>query len=192
MNQNNIRLCLLAIALAICSFSFQEIKLKKTKMVEGITALIPVNFLPMSDQDLASKYPSYKKPLSMFSDENRYVDFGVNATTTRWKPRDMEILKDFYRSSISNLYDSVQFMKTEVSPVNGRNHATFEFVSTINGKENEMGITPTVSKYNYLLYTVVNGKLYVFNFNCPARYKEKWQQTATEIMASVKLNNAIR
>jgi hypothetical protein len=66
-----------------------------------------------------------------------------------------------------------------------------EGVKTINGKK--IGyfkfLTQAVDQkvFNYYFFTVVNGKILLFSFNSIEKLQKKWEHTADEIVASLKI-----
>jgi hypothetical protein len=53
-------------------------KLVKTKVTDDITVMLPRDFRPMDELDFSQRYPSVRKPIAAYSNENRDVDFSVN------------------------------------------------------------------------------------------------------------------
>jgi hypothetical protein len=162
-------------------------KLVNRKIAEGVHASLPKNFYPMSDDDVAQRYPSTKKPLAMYTDIDRAVDFGLNISKTNWVGTDMKILQGIYKSTIMSLYSNVSFIQEGIKSINGKEYIIFEFTSTADN-------TP---KYTYLQYAVVNtsiqktdfNKVFIFNFSCPQAVMDKWQPIAGAIMATVNIND---
>ena len=154
-------------------------KLRPQKIAEGVTVSLPSDFVPMSDNDIAQRYPSTKKPLAMYTSLDRVVDFGVNESKATFPGSDLNILKEFYQSTILSLYNKVDFIqKGVIQPIKKRDYIVFEFTSEID----------KTYKYTYLQYALINNKVFIFNFTCPQEYKDKWQETAKAIMQTVKLN----
>lgn len=164
------------LVLLLCSMDGP--KLYPKKITEGVTTMLPKDFYPMSDDDIASKYPSTKKPLSMFTSLDRVADFGLNVTKSKIPANDLNVLKSFYRSTIINMYESVEFLQEDVREVNGRNFIVLEFIS----------YADKTRGYTFLQYALVNGYVYIFNFTCPAHLKDKWQEVAHGAMASLRID----
>ncbi len=173
---------ILAFLLGILLLSTASVpKLRPQKIAEGVTVSLPSDFVPMSDNDIAQRYPSTKKPLAMYTSLDRVVDFGVNESKATFPGSDLNILKEFYQSTILSLYNKVDFMqKGVIQPIKKRDYIVFEFTSEID----------KTYKYTYLQYALINNKVFIFNFSCPQEYKDKWQETAKAIMQTVKLNDS--
>jgi hypothetical protein len=174
------RFSLLVFTLIFLTFSArsQAPKLKAMKIAEGVKASLPQNFYPMSNEDIAQRYPSTKKPLCMYTDMDRAVDFGLNESKSNWAGGDLKVLQQVYKSTILSLYKKVDFIQEGIKNIKKRDYICFEFTSEAQGN----------TKYTYLLYTVINNKVYIFNFTCDQTQMKKWQETARAIMETVKIN----
>ena len=153
-------------------------KFKTFKITEGVKASLPADFMPMSDDDIAVKYPSTKKPLSMFTNIDRIVDFGLNVNKSKWPGNDLKILQQVYKSTIVDMYNKVEFMQEGIKTINKKDFIVFEFVASFEGQKN----------YTFLQYALVKDQVYLFNFTCAAHMKNQWQGTAQKIMSSIKMN----
>ena len=177
--------------LLIGRVSAQDLKLNKTQIGKEITLAIPESFIPMSEQDIAQKYISYRDPLAVYTNSDRTVDFGVNLSVTHWKPEDLEILQDFFENSIRSLYTKVDFIRKDIEVINETPYAVFEFISTVAGEDNAINQSKPISKYHLIHYGVVNNKTVLFNFTAPASAKSEWENVAKEIMSSKKIKKTL-
>ncbi|MCU0429453.1 MAG: hypothetical protein MUF42_05725 [Cytophagaceae bacterium] len=168
-------------------------KLKRKKLYDGISSLMPKDFTPMSDLDLAAKYPSTKKPLAMFTSEDRNTDFGVNSSKRSFPSEDIEMLQKFYKANIIETYSpsknapsvtraQVNFLSEGVREINGRKFAYYEFISEFEG----------LRKYHYIQLTLIQEHIYIFNFVTDQRAAEKWKSAVGQMMQSVKLADRIQ
>ncbi|QSE98980.1 hypothetical protein [Fulvivirga lutea] len=164
-----------------------DIKLVKTKVGDDITVNLPSTFYPMSPQDMSQRYPSVRQPIGAYTNEDRLVDFSVNVSATRWRSTDIEIAKDFFKASIVELYDRVDFKTEKIEVVNNMRYIIFEFDSRINGDKYSLDQQDAIRKYSYMMYLLINGKTIVFSFNVPIQIKEKWIDTVPEVMNSIKV-----
>lgn len=172
-------------------FPVQQSKFVKTKVSDGISLLLPGDFIPVSEEDLRRKYLSAKPPVAVYTDYSRSVDFGVNVAYSKWDEEDLEIMKSFYKSNIMGLYNEVQFMNESIENINGKDFAVFEYVSAVYDEESSAFNQGTISKYVRIQYAIVNGKTVLFNFSCPASQKDKWIPIAKEILESVKISKTL-
>jgi len=182
---------LLFIAGLVSFLGFTQDKLVKTKVSDHITVSLPQGFFPMSNSDLAQRYPSVRKPMGAYTNMERMVDFSIKESATRWRESDVVIAKDFFKASLVNLYDRVKITKEEIQTIDDRKFIVFEMDTRINGDRYSLDKKDPVRTYVYIQYLLINGKTLVFSFTCPIQMKEQWQGTAQEIMQSVKVKNSI-
>jgi hypothetical protein len=167
--------------------SFDNPKLVKTKVADGITVSIPKGWRPMDGLDFTERYPSVRAPLAAFTNEERMVDFSVNISATQWPDTNVEIARQFFKSSLMNMFDRVEILHEGVNDLHGKKFIYFEFESRVNGNRSEQGQTDPVMRYSYLQYLVEAKRTLVFSFNCPRREREQWQPTANAIMKSIRV-----
>lgn len=172
--------------LVLCSFE-PVVKLVRTKISDEITVLLPRNFKPMDELDLIQRYPSVRRPIAGYTNEERQVDFSVNVSATQWPDADLEIARKFFKASVLNTFDSVDMIEEGVHEVNGKSYIFFEFESRIKGERQNQALRDPVLNYTYIQYRVEPGRTLVFSFTCPRRLRPDWQATAHKIMKSVKL-----
>lgn len=168
----------------------QPVDLTRTRITDDISLDLPKSFSPLTEQEINEKFISYRKPLALYGDQARLVDLGVNVSMTSWGSEDLNLMKQFFKSSIMNLYDTVSMIKENVQEINGHQFAIFEFVSSVSGDDNSIVNDRAVSKYSYLQYALINGKTLLFNFSCPAQLRQKWAPIAEQMMQSVKIKNS--
>jgi hypothetical protein len=159
-------------------------KMVKSKVADNITLKIPEEFFPMSDEDKQQRYESARLPIALYTDEQRLAEFGVNRSYSVWQEGDLEMLQEFYRSSIIELFDKVEFIEEGIKTIHKQDYVFFEFESSVYPENN---FQRNISKYTYLMYALEGGTTYVFNFTSELAVKDKWQKTAHKIMESIKL-----
>ena len=129
---------------------------------------------------------SSKIPLAMFSDQTQQVTLGVNDNVMQWTENDTETIYGFYKASIQSLFDNIEFKQDGVKEINGREFIVFEFVSSIKD-ENVFGGGRSDRNYTYIQYTSYRDQVLLFNFGCPARMQQEWEDVAKTMMESVKI-----
>lgn len=175
-------LILLTIALPV-----DDPKLVKVKISNEITAMLPEDFVPMGDLDFTQRYPSVRKPIGAYTNPDHEVDFSVNISATSWPDTNLEMAQKFFKSGMMNMFDRVEIISEGIHEVNGKKLIYLEFESRIKGSQSTLGESEAVLKYSYLQYWVEPSKTIVFSFNCPARLKTDWQETAGKMMKSIKI-----
>jgi hypothetical protein len=177
----------LIFAFSLVFMAFDQPKLVKTKITAGITVSIPKDWKPMDNMDFSERYPSVRAPIAAFTNEERSVDFSVNISATQWPDADLIIAKSFFKSSIQNMFDKVQFVNEGIREVNGKKFIFFEFESRVNGVKNGESLREPILRYSHLQYLVEPTRTLVFSFNCPKRLREDWQSVADAMQKSVKI-----
>ncbi len=173
--------------LFLCSFQDPVNQLVKTKVAENMEIGIPKAFQQMTEEMMEQRYLTARKPIAAYTNDRQTVDFTVNTANTRWRPSDLPMLKDFYKASLLELYDEVNFSREEVVEIHGKNFVVFEFTSIVRPDENALRPQQPIRKYTRIQYTVNDNKALVFNFSCPQSQQEQWKKTAGEMMQSIKI-----
>jgi hypothetical protein len=173
--------------LASISFAgFSQEKMITKKIGEDISLKIPESLASMTDQDRMKKVYSTKVPLAMYANESQDVLLGVNYNIMQWTENDTELIYGFYKASVENLFDEVEFIQDEIREINGRTFIVFEIVGTIND-DNAFSSKKPQKNYSYIQYTSWGDQVLLFNFSCKERLKNQWENVAKEIMESVKI-----
>jgi len=161
----------------------QQQKLQWERVQVGSFSLeLPTVFAQMSDDDIAAKILSYKKPVAFFSDLSKQADLSVNKSNSKFREKDTQMLLSFYKANVRTLYDSINFTTSEVQTINKREYAVLEFDSEVK----EKGKAP-IKKYNYIQYTIINKEVWVFSFTSSIQSKMIWKPVATKAMKSMKV-----
>lgn len=171
----------------------QDTKLVKTKVHDAITVSLPAEFTPVSEQEMMAKYVSSRKPLALYSNPSKQVDFSVNLSTNQWQHFDLPLVKDFYKASLSTLYSDIQWIKEEIQEIKGVPFAVFEYVGTVadTEQENTLRKTKPMQVYTNIAYGLVNGKVVVFTLTAPANQQQQWSPVAEAVMESIRLKKTL-
>ncbi|MDN5216243.1 hypothetical protein QQ020_29515 [Fulvivirgaceae bacterium BMA12] len=161
--------------------------LVKTKIGEEITISMPEELVPMTEEDFASKFISPKKPIAVYTNGQRVVEFSINESNTTWEEKDLALMKSFYKSSILSLYDQVKFLQEKILEINKKRFVIFEFSSQVKGNKASLVDQRDIKKYTYIQYTIKNGKTVLLNFNCPLRDQQYWQPVVHQMMGSIRI-----
>lgn len=189
----------------------QAQKLKKTKINDNITVKIPENFLVMSDREYQQEFAGYRKPIAMYRSNVGKATFGINTALTHapvgtrqtfvdnkgkmrkhqaeWSLNDLKMMKNLYKSTILRLHDGVRFKQDKIQTIRKRNFVVFEFVGVVKAEKKKLvgKAKGTLRQYSYLMYTVKEGKIYIFNFSCPAKELREWKSSVYKMMQSVRV-----
>jgi hypothetical protein len=173
--------------ICVALMAFDQPKLVKTKVADGITASIPEGWRPMDDMDFRDRYPSVRAPIAAYTNAERLADFSINISATRWPDANLDMAKQFFKASITNMFDRVEMIHEGIQEVNGKKFIYFEFESRINGTPAKEGLREPVLKYTYQQFLVEKNRTLVFSFSAPRREREMWQATAAAVMKSIKI-----
>ncbi len=186
MTTNSTRYIYLFVLTTVCFNIFGQGSLDRKKITDDITIRIPSDFISMVESERNRKFVSAKEPIALFTNADRTVDLGINETSSLWNDGDLAILKDFYKANILNLYTEVAFLQEEILTIGDRSFIAFEFNSKV---VDDRGLGRPIAKYTYILYTIKEGRVLLFNFSAPFRYRQTWQPVAQEIMNSIRIKN---
>lgn len=171
----------------ILLFTSQQFKFVKTRISENITGNLPSDFYLLPPDELPSKSISYRMPIAYYTNAEKEVDFSVNNSASKWHEEDLALLKDLYRSNIQNLFDDVEFVKERIENINNREFIAFEFYGTTLPGESLFRQENPERNYYYIQYTIKGSQIYIFTFSAPLQLKERWADTASAIMQSIKI-----
>lgn len=173
----------------------QKIKFVKIKVNDYIQISLPNEFKIMSNELYTRKYGAYRPPLAIYSSEDGNADFGINEsvnqslkafTQAKWNDKDLEMIKGIYKASIAGMHSDVTFIQDKVESIHGRSFAVIEFVGIVRDEDKTITFNSApIKQYSYLMYTVKDGKILIFNFTCPAQIQYKWQDVAKQIMQNL-------
>lgn len=178
----------------IAGAALAQTKLKKFQISKEIEVQLPNDFNPLPDDGIAQEYPTSTKPLAVYSSPNGQVDFSVLQKGSQFRPQDLNMLREFYKASLLEMFTKVDFIREEVTKVNGQEFLVFEFVSSL-ADERQIGMSAPVQKYSIVQYTIIendsktvrDNQLISFTFHVPFVMKSRWQETGREVMNSIKI-----
>jgi hypothetical protein len=170
----------------MAQFQPPAINYKKIKITDQILVSLPDNFGPLTEAEVRQRYVSSRRPIASMSDPDKMADFVISYSASRWGD-DLALMQRFYKSSIVSMHTETEFLNESIEEINERKFLVFEFTSMVMD-ENQYSTLPPVRKYNYLMYTLMDGYILVFNFNTPLNRMEKWKPIADVIMKSVMVS----
>jgi hypothetical protein len=157
--------------------------------MKGVSVQMPDNFRKLKEGELAVVFPSPEKPMMAFADPQNVAKLGINDSYTEWNTDDLDLLKNFYKATISSLFTNINYITDTIKTLNEKKFISIEFTSELEPLKQSYQNKSKVKHYHYIQYTLIDGKVYVFNFTCPDRFRSKWQPAAYMIMNSIKVKN---
>jgi hypothetical protein len=158
-------------------FSFGQTKLDTVSFLSGkVKILAPEELKPMSDQMWTLKYQQRTRPVLVLSDEDGEVNLIADMTQQPASESQLASFKDFQIQQLKSRRPDLELLSDGVKTINGKKAGYFKFVT--------QAIDQKV--FNYYFFTLVNGKILLFTFNCIEKLQKKWESTADQIVASLK------
>lgn len=171
--------------------SFQQPRLKRVEVSEGISVKLPEGFTLVPEEALSEKYISSRKPIALFTSPDGQAEFSVNVSPNQWQHFDLPLAKDFYKASLATLFSDFNIINEETTEIDKMPAAVFEFIGSGEGEEGVIRKSEGFSRYTYIAYVMVGGKVAVFSFTAPANQQARWSPVAAEVMESLKLKKTL-
>jgi hypothetical protein len=165
------------IVLLLPVFGFGQTKLDTVTFLSGKVKILAAKELkPMSDQMWTLKYQSRARPVLVLSDEDGEVNLIADMTKQPAVENQLSSFKDFQIQQLKNRRPDLELLSDGIKTINGKKVGYFKFVT--------QAIDQKV--FNYYFFTLVNGKILLFTFNCIENLQKKWEATADQMVASLK------
>lgn len=140
-----------------------------------VSIKLPPSFTIMDANTLASKYPPNNKPSEVYTNTEATVNIAFKRTEQSLLKENVFTEGKKLESQLSSS-GKVQLIKSEEIKVNNSNIYVFSFYS--NAVDTKV--------YNIMFVFPVKSKMIVGSFNCTYVLQPQWQQTAYEIIRSIK------
>jgi hypothetical protein len=165
------------ILLLLPVLGFSQAKLDTITFLSGKAKILaPKELQPMSNQMWTLKYQKRTRPVLVLSDEDGEVNLIADMTQQPASESQLASFKDFQIQQIKSRRPDLELVSDGVKMVNGKKVGYFKFVT--------QAIDQKV--FNYFFFTLVDGKVLIFTFNCIEKLQKKWESTADQIVGSLK------
>ena len=171
-------LLLVIIIIPLLSMTIGKIELiNKLFLDEKVELKIPRDFDIMSEELMKLKYPSERRPTLVYSNESGGINIGLNLTENKASQELIDPYVENFVNTFKNLYPSAEWKGSGTKKINGRKVGYLKL------------ITPAIDTkiYNVMFFTDLDGKLLLSTFNCTEKDIPEWEQSADEIMNSLKI-----
>ncbi len=170
-------ICVLCVGLA----GFSQTELEKISLLDNkVTIFAPKGFTKMTEEMLAIKYPAgANKPQWVLSDEDATVNLAYNYTTYKIDDNGIPGFTDEMLTVLKTNRKDIEFIDDGILLQDGKNIGYIKFISE--AKDQKV--------FNFLFYISVDNRLLLFTFNCINRLRKKWEASADEMAASLRLQN---
>ncbi|MFD2514680.1 hypothetical protein ACFSRY_12460 [Pontibacter locisalis] len=181
----NMRYLAFLVIILLAGATLAQPKLKKFQISKEISVMLPKDFAPLSDDEIAREYPATTKPLAVYTSPDGQIDFSVTQKFTQFRSRDLEMLQEFYKANLMEKFTDIDFIRSEVVEIKGEDYIVFEFVSKLADERGVTNLKP-VQKYSIIQYLIKGNQIMIFTMHAPFMLKNDWQPTMREIMSSIK------
>jgi hypothetical protein len=163
--------------LLLPALSFAQTKLDTISLLNNkVKILAPEELSPMSEQMWALKYQKRTRPIMVLTDEDGEVNLIADMTQQPATENQLVSFKDFQIQQLKTKRPDLELLGNGVKTVNGKKVGYFKFVT--------QAVDQKV--FNYYFFTLVDGKILLFTFNCIEKLQDKWESIAEQIVASLK------
>jgi hypothetical protein len=157
-------------------FSFGQSKLDTVSILNGkVNILAPKELSSMTDEMWTAKYQQRTRPIMVLSDEDGEVNLIADMTQQSAAESQIASFKDYQIQQLKSKRPDLNLLSDGVKTVNGKKVGYFKFVT--------QAVDQKV--FNYYFFTIVNGKILLFTFNCIEKLQKKWESTADNIVVSL-------
>jgi hypothetical protein len=159
-------------------FSFAQTKLEQKISIldQRVELLVPKELVKITPEIWKIKYGNMQQPILSLSDKDVDVNLIGQFTNQKWDENNLAEYKDFRINNLKKTRTDVEILENGVKDINGKKVGFFKFMSQARD----------VKIFNYYFFTIVDEKIFLFNFNCSEASRNTWEKTADEIVASLK------
>jgi len=160
-------------------FGFSQIRLdqKISILDQKVELLIPKELIKMTEDMWKIKYRNLKQPVLALSDKDVEVNLIGQLTNQNWDEKNLDEYKNFRIDNLKKTRTDIQILETGIKDVYGKKMGFFKFMSQ----------AVDAKIFNYYFFTILDGKILIFTFNCTEKLRGSWEKIADEIVASVKI-----
>ena len=158
--------------------SFGQPKLDTVSILKGrVKILAPEELSSMTQEMWALKYKTATKPVMVLSDKNGEVNLIADLTQQPATESQIPAFKDYQIKELKSKRPDLNLLSQGVKTINGKQVGYFKF------------ITQAVDQkvFNYYFFSIAEGKILLFTFNCIEKLQSKWEATADNIVSSLKI-----
>lgn len=157
-------------------FSFGQSKLDTVSILNGkVKILAPKELSSMTEEMWTAKYQARTRPVMVLSDKDGEVNLIADLTPQPATENQIVSFKDYQIQQLKAKRPDLNLLSDGVKTVNGKKIGYFKFVT--------QAVDQKV--FNYYFFTIANGKILLFTFNCIEKLQKKWESTADNIVASL-------
>jgi hypothetical protein len=162
--------------LLLPAFTFAQDKLDTITFLSGkVKILSPTTLSVMSEQIWNIKYQNRKRPVLALSDKDGEVNLLADLTQQQATAAQLGSFKDFQISQLKKSHPDIEVLSDGTKTVNSKKIGYIKFLT--------QAIDQKV--FNYYFFTIVEGKILMFTFNCIEKLQKTWEPAADRIVSSL-------
>jgi len=160
-------------------FSFGQIKPDRTISLldHKVEILAPKELSKMSAEMWTLKYHNLPRPELVLTDENGEINLLIDLTQQPAAESQIAAYKDFRVDNLKKTRKDVKILGEGIKKVNGKNIGFIKFTSQASDQP----------IFNYYFFTVVDGKILLFTFNCIEKLQMTWEKVADKMLDAIKI-----
>jgi hypothetical protein len=140
--------------------------------------LIPTVFKLMDAESVSLKYPSKQSgDFEVYTNGDGNINIAFEHLPDKATMNDLPKLRAMFEQQFNQ--PSIDFRKSEIKKINGRDFVVIEMVTPAADTE----------VYNLMFVTSSGGRLLMGTFNCTVDKQKEWQPLAERILGSVKVRD---
>ena len=155
---------------------FSQVKLERIALLNNkVSLLAPAQLKKMTDGMWTLKYQKRARPMLVLTDKEGAINLIGDLTQQKVPDDQLAAFKDFQLAQLRKSKPGLKIIQEGVKTVNGKKVGYFKFTSGPVDQE----------VFNYYFFTVVDGRILFFTFNCMEKFQSAWEKTADQVVASL-------
>lgn len=148
----------------------------RTKVLNGLLSVtIPAGFTIMAEAEKELKYPGKNAPQEVWANKTREVSIGFSNTKEALPAGELKAYVAQISEALNKSVTGIKQHATEFKHINGLDIGMIEFEAP----------AADTDLYNLMCFTVVDGELIIYTFNCLMHDIETWHNKAVRVIESV-------
>jgi len=153
-----------------------QVELVNITLFDGKVKIdMPEDFKLMTEEVAKLKYPSEQRPQIIYTNKESTVNVAFSSSNQEFIESDLSKLSEYYKDT---LLKGIDIEQNEIRTINGNKILFISFISD----------APDTKIYNLLGSTVLDGKLFILNFNSTIEELDKWKPIGQKIINSITFN----
>jgi hypothetical protein len=151
---------------------------RKPVLRNKVELFLPTSFNLMDAESVSLKYPSKQSgDFEVYTNADGNINIAFEHLPDKATMNDLPKLRELFEQQFN--HPSIDFRKSEIKKINGRDFIVIEMVTPAADTE----------VYNLMFVTSSGGRLLMGTFNCTVDKLKEWQPLAERILGSVKVRD---